>query len=46
MKNIFRSVLTRFALFAIALASLFGQTEKAQLSGTITDKSEIFQKLM
>ena len=33
MKKLSHYVLTGFAVFAIALASLFGQTEKAQLSG-------------
>jgi hypothetical protein len=39
MKNLFRLPVTGLALLTLALASLFGQTEKAQLSGTVTDRS-------
>ena len=39
MKNLFCSISIRLAVFAVALTAAYGQTEKAQLSGTVTDKS-------
>src|ERR1051326_6594845 len=40
MKNLPRFVFVRLAVCGLAVTSVFAQTEKAQLSGIITDKSE------